>query len=165
MEIAPGDRLQIKWNGRSTDDQPLVNGELVTVRGIFADGRISVENDRGLTKVLGPEQRLFNYGYAMTSYSSQGKTVDTVLFADSGCKPATNQKQWYVTISRARRRILVFTPDKAALRQTIAADGHRQLAVEVPKVSQIRSPRRFAVHYSAWDHHPPSQQISSKMRL
>ncbi|MGD1032287.1 MAG: MobF family relaxase [Opitutaceae bacterium] len=165
MEIAQGDRLQIKWNGRSIDDQPLVNGELVTVRGALADGRISVENDRGLTKVLGPEQRLFNYGYAMTSYSSQGKTVDTVLFADSGCKPATNQKQWYVTISRARRRILVFTPDKAALRQTIAADGHRQLAVEVPKVSQIRSPRRFAVHYSAWDHHPPSQQISSKMRL
>ena len=165
MEIAPGDRLQIKWNGRSSDDQPLVNGELVTVRGILADGRISVENDRGLKKVLGPEQRLFNYGYAMTSYSSQGKTVDTVLFADSGCKPATNQKQWYVTISRARRRILVFTPDKAALRQTIAADGHRLLAVEASKIRQSSSPRRYAIHYSAWDNDFPSQQISAGIQL
>jgi AAA domain/TrwC relaxase len=165
MEIAPGDRLQIKWNGRSVDDQPLVNGELVTVREIQADGRISVENDRGLKKVLGPEQRLFNYGYAMTSYSSQGKTVDTVLFADSGCKAATNQKQWYVTISRARRRILILTPDKAALRRTIAADGHRELAVEASHVSPLRPRRRYAVHHSTWDHQSHAQQISTGMRL
>ena len=165
MEVAPGDRLQIKWNGRSIDDQPLANGELVTVRAIHADGRIAIENDRGLKKVLGPEQRLFNYGYAMTSYSSQGKTVDTVLFADSGSKPATNQKQWYVTISRARRRILIFTPDKAALRQTIAADGHRPLAVEAAKVNAVGSARRPSIYYSAWDYQPPAQQISTGMRL
>jgi ATP-dependent exoDNAse (exonuclease V) alpha subunit len=165
MEIASGDRLQIKWNGRSSDNQPLVNGELVTVQGLLADGRISVENDRGQKKVLGPEQRLFNYGYAMTSYSSQGKTVDTVLFADSGCKQATNQKQWYVTISRARRRILIFTPDKAALRQTIAADGHRPLAIEGQKIAQANARHRVAFDHAAWYQQGISQGTGTGMRL
>jgi ATP-dependent exoDNAse (exonuclease V) alpha subunit len=165
MGIASGDRLQIKWNGRSSDNQPLVNGELVTVQGISSDGRISVENDRGQKKVLGQEQRLFNYGYAMTSYSSQGKTVDTVLFADSGCKLATNQKQWYVTISRARRRILIFTPDKTALRQTIAADGHRQLAIEGQEIGQASLRHRVALDYATRYQQGYSQGIGTGMRL
>lgn len=130
IEIAPGERLQLRWNGRSMDGQTVVNGELVTVGEIQPDGRLLVENDRGHRKVLGPDQRLFNYGYAVTSYASQGKTVDTVLFSDAGSRLATNQKQWLVTISRARRRALIFTPDKAALRLAIARDGHRKLAVE-----------------------------------
>lgn len=130
MEIAPGDRLQLRWNGRSMDDQPIANGELVTVRALDVMGRITVENDRGRRKILGPDQRLFNYGYAVTSYASQGKTVDTVLFSDAGSRLATHLKQWYVTISRACRRVLVFTADKTSLRAAIARDGHRRLAVE-----------------------------------
>lgn len=70
--------------------------------------------------------------YACTSYASQGKTVDTVLFSDAGSKPATNQKQWFVTISRA----LIFTPDKSALRAAIASEGHRTLATEARKDGQ-----------------------------
>jgi ATP-dependent exoDNAse (exonuclease V) alpha subunit len=136
VEISPGDRLQLKWNGKSLDGQPLVNGELVTVRHVYSDGRIGVETDRGEQKVLGPSQRLFNHGYACTSYASQGKTVDTVLFSDAGSKPATNQKQWFVTISRARRRALIFTPDKSALRAAIASEGHRTLATEARKDGQ-----------------------------
>jgi conjugative relaxase-like TrwC/TraI family protein len=133
MELAPGDRLQLRWNGLSLDGKTLVNGELVTVREIHADGRIRIESDRGIGKTLGPNHRLFNYGYACTSYASQGKTVDTVLFADAGSRPATNQKQWFVTISRARKRALIFTPDKFALRAAIASEGHRPLASESVK--------------------------------
>jgi hypothetical protein len=33
--------------------------------------------------------------YAVTSYGSQGKTVDHVLFSDSTIKAATNAQQWY----------------------------------------------------------------------
>jgi hypothetical protein len=38
--------------------------------------------------------------------------VDYVLFSDSGIKAATNDQQWYVTISRGRKGIKIFTPDK-----------------------------------------------------
>ena len=133
LDLAPGDRLQLKMNGRSLDGQSLANGELVTVREVRPDGAIEIETDRGRRKTLGPSQRVFNYGYATTSYGSQGKTVDTVLFSDAGSKLATHQKQFYVTISRGRRRALIFTPDKAALRRAVSAEGHRPLAIEGAK--------------------------------
>jgi hypothetical protein len=68
--------------------------------------------------------------YAVTSYGSQGKTVDYVLFSDSTVKAATNAQQWYVTISRGRRGIRIFTPDKQQLRANVARPGHRPLALE-----------------------------------
>jgi len=130
LDLSPGDRLQLKMNGRSLDGQHLANGELVTVLEILPGGAITIESDRNVRKVLGPGQRVFNYGYATTSYGSQGKTVDTVLFSDAGSRLATHRKQFYVTISRGRRRALIFTPDKAALRCAVSAEGHRTLAIE-----------------------------------
>jgi ATP-dependent exoDNAse (exonuclease V) alpha subunit len=49
------------------------------------------------------DYRQFQRGYAVTSYGSQGKTVDHVLFAMQGMQAATNAQQWYVTISRGGR--------------------------------------------------------------
>jgi hypothetical protein len=136
LAVAPGDRLQLKFNGRALEGQPLANGELVTVRAVHADGRLAVADENGAVKTLSARQRVFNLGYAITSYGSQGKTVDTVLLADAGSRAATNCNQWYVAISRARKRAFVFTPDKAALRQAIARDGGRPLAVELKGAPQ-----------------------------
>jgi hypothetical protein len=69
--------------------------------------------------------------YAVTSYGSQGKTVDYVLFSDSTVKAATNAQQWYVTISRGRRGVRIFTPDKEQLRENVFRFGHRPLALEL----------------------------------
>ena len=131
MEVGPGDRLQLKFNGKSQEGLALANGELVTVRRLGADGSLAVENDAGLLKTLTPNQRLFNRGFATTSYASQGKTVDTVLLSDSGRTPATNAKQWYVSISRARRKVLIFTGNKAELRAQIQKSGDRGLALDL----------------------------------
>lgn len=131
LEIAAGDRLQLKFNGKSVEGAPLNNGELVTVRRVRKDGRITVTADDGATKTLGPEQRLFVRGYAVTSYGSQGKTVDTVLFADAASRAATSAEQWYVTITRGRRRVVVFTPDKDELRANVQRLGARELAMEL----------------------------------
>jgi hypothetical protein len=81
-------------------------------------------------RVLDKSFREFLPGYAVTSYGSQGKTVDFVLFSDSTVKAATNAQQWYVTISRGRRGIRIFTPDKEQLRENVARSGHRPLAFE-----------------------------------
>ena len=129
MEIASGDRLQLKFNGRSREGCAIANGELVTVRRIGADGALVIEDDAGVRKTLAPQQRLFTRGYAVTSYASQGKTVDTVLFADSSNRTATNANQWYVAISRGRKRVIVFTSDKEALRANIRRNAGRDLAL------------------------------------
>jgi len=147
MQVAAGDRLQLKFNGRAQDGQRIANGELVTVRQVKGDGSLEVETDTGTAKTLAPDQRLFRRGYAVTSYASQGKTVDTVLVADSACRPATNGNQWYVAISRGRKRVTVFTESKAELRANIARSGDRDLAMDL-NASTETSVAREAVEES-----------------
>ncbi len=121
LALASGDRLQLKVNGRSIENRKLVNGELVTVKMVHPDGRIALADGRVLDKNF----RQFVRGYAITSYASQGKSVDQVLFSDSAAKAATNQQQWYVTISRGKKGIHIFTSDKEQLRENITRSGNR----------------------------------------
>jgi hypothetical protein len=57
--------------------------------------------------------------------------ADTVLLADAANPGATNRNQWYVAISRGRKRALVFTSDKDGLRANIQRTGERRLALEL----------------------------------
>jgi hypothetical protein len=97
------------------------------VKSVRLHGGVELTDGR----VLDSSFREFLPGYAVTSYGSQGRTVDYVLFSDSTIKAATNAQQWYVTISRGRRGIRIFTPDKEQLRENVARSGHRPLAMEL----------------------------------
>jgi uncharacterized protein (DUF1697 family) len=125
--LSVGDRLQLKANDKSLDGRKLANGELVAVKEIHADGRIALDDGRVLPK----HHRQFVRGYAVTSYAAQGKTVDYVLFSDSAVKAATNQNQWYVTISRGRKGVKIFTADKIQLRENVSRSGERTLALDM----------------------------------
>ena len=127
LAIAAGDKLQLKANSTTTDGRKLANGEIVNVAAIKPDGAIRLQDGR----VLPPQYRQFVRGYAVTSYGSQGKTVDHVLFADSAVRAASNAQQWYVTISRGRKSIRIFTPDKQELQRAIARSGERELALDL----------------------------------
>ena len=127
LALAVGDRLQLKANGRAQQGRRLANGELVTVDRILSDGSVKLQDGR----VLEGNYRQFVRGFAITSYASQGKTVDYVLFSDSTVKAATNQQQWYVTISRGRKGIRIFTSDKEQLRENICRSGDRELALDM----------------------------------
>ena len=100
---------------------------------VLQDGSIRLHDGR----TLPPSYRQFQRGYAVTSYGSQGKTVDHLLFADAAVRAATNAQQWYVTISRARKSVQVFTTDKEELRQAISRSGERELALDL-----ANTPRR-----------------------
>ncbi len=126
LSVANGDRLHLKANRKLASGGRVTNGELVTIQSIGADGKIKLADGR----VLDAGYREFLPGYAVTSYGSQGKTVDYVLFSDSTIKAATNAQQWYVSISRGRRGIRIFTPDKEQLRENIRRTGHQPLALE-----------------------------------
>jgi hypothetical protein len=125
--LSTGDKLQLKANDKSQDGRKLANGELVTVKEIHADGCIVLDDGRVLPK----HYRQFVRGYAVTSYAAQGKTVDYVLFSDSAVKAATNQNQWYVTISRGRKGVKIFTADKIQLRENVSLSGDRTLALDM----------------------------------
>ncbi len=126
MTLAKGDQLQLKANAPLLDGKELINGELVTVAGVNRNGQIQLKDGR----VLPENYREFVRGYAITSYGSQGKTVEHVLFSDSSVKAATNNQQWLVTISRGKRAVKIFTQDKAQLRENVGRLGDRELAIE-----------------------------------
>ena len=137
IPIASGDRLHLKANRKLTGSSRAMNGEIVTVGAVEADGTIRLRDGRKLD----PTYREFLRGYAVTSYASQGKTVDHVLFSDSAVRAATNAQQWYVTTSRGRRGIRIFTPNPAELRNSLANSGSRPLALDVttaPKPQPLR---------------------------
>ncbi len=138
LALSRGDRLQLKANARAVNGERLANGELVTVERVNADGRIRLKDGR----TLASDDRQFVRGYAVTSYGSQGKTVDHVLFSDSTVRAATNAEQWYVTISRGRLGIRIFTSDKAQLRESVTRSGQRPLALDLAPQGAVRP--RFA---------------------
>jgi len=129
MTLAKGDRLQLKANAPLLNGRELINGELVTVASINLKGEIHLKDGRTLPK----NYRQFVRGYAVTSYGSQGKTVEHVLFSDSSVKAATNNQQWLVTISRGTRAVKIFTSDKTQLRENVSRLGDRELAIEFAK--------------------------------
>ena len=122
----------------------VTNGELVSVKHVRSDGTIELADGR----VLDANYREFVPGYAVTSYGSQGKTVDYVLFSDSTVKAATNDQQWYVTISRGRKGICIFTPDKELLRENVLRSGKPTLALEIANKTAIGFAPRH--HQNTW---------------
>lgn len=162
LSIATGDRLQLKANGSSLDGKRLANGELVTVRRILKDGKIQLVDGR----VLGTSFRQFIRGYAVTCYGAQGKTVDQVIFSDASVQAATSREQWYVTISRGRKGVHIFTRDKVQLRESITPSSNRPLALEIksqttdanrPKIhARLRRTQKAATRFSrSVDHRMP----------
>jgi hypothetical protein len=142
LRIGRGTKLQMKANLRSREGRKTVNGEIVTVQNIRQDGALVVVDEKGEYKTIEASQRLLNLGYCVTSYASQGKTVDTVILADAGSAMATHQKEWYVSITRARKNITVFSEDLAGLGERIVTDKTRSLGVDLKAKGRQRAPRR-----------------------
>jgi conjugative relaxase-like TrwC/TraI family protein len=134
LSLSARDRLQLKANSKATRGELLANGEVVTIANIRASGEIDLTDGR----TLPASYRQFVRGYAVTSYGSQGKTVDHVLLGDAAVRGATNAQQWYVTISRGRKGVHIFTPDKTALRSHIARSGDRDLALDLEAAKRER---------------------------
>jgi hypothetical protein len=174
MEIAPGDRLQLKATSRSVEGDRVHNGELVTVARVESTGALVVNDERGATKTLAPSQRLFVRGYAVTSYASQGKTANTVIVADSGNRAATSRQQWYVSISRGRKNVVVLTPDRTALRENIQRSSERELALEEKREHELAEReakarrmrqqqfRRYAMQHEFTVRQAQHQQVSHR---
>jgi hypothetical protein len=147
IALAQGDRLQLKANRRMSTGQTVTNGELVTVKNVRTDGRIDLADGRTLDAGF----REFLPGYAVTSYGSQGKTVDFVLFSDSAVRAATDRRQWYVTISRGRRGIRIFTPDKEQLRENVIRSGNQPLALDLA-TGRLRELLSYRADGNRWGH-------------
>jgi hypothetical protein len=72
------------------------------------------------------------HNYCVTSHASQGKTVDEVFISQPASTfSATNAKQFYVSVSRGRDRVRIYTDDKEELMVQASQMGDRQSALEL----------------------------------
>jgi ATP-dependent exoDNAse (exonuclease V) alpha subunit len=81
------------------------------------------------------------YGYCDTSHAAQGKTVDRVFIAvGEESLRAANRAQWYVSVSRGREEVKVYTDSKEDLKEAVQRSAERLSAVELVKESEPRRP-------------------------
>lgn len=119
--LAAGDRIRITMNGFSEEVKRgaikskgrLNNGDMFEVAGFTKRGDIRLTNGFVLSALYGGIAQ----GYVVTSHASQGSTVDKVLIAlGSESLAAANRQQFYVSVSRGRQAVRLYTDDKAARR-------------------------------------------------
>lgn len=134
LAIAKGDKIRITRNGRTEPSgkartrHDLRNGSVYEVAGFTRAGDIKLANGWIVSRAYGN----MAHGYCTTSHASQGKTVDRVIIAQSAESfGASNREQFYVSVSRGREQVTIFTDDNAALRRQIERSGARLSAADI----------------------------------
>lgn len=133
IQLAKGDAVRITRNGFDQDKTRLDNGQTMEVVKVSKQGDIYLRN--AMSKVdyrLDKEFGHIAHAYCVTSHASQGKTVDEVFISQpASTLAATNAKQFYVSVSRARDRVRIYTDDKEQLLANALEMGDRQSAMEL----------------------------------
>ena len=130
-QFAVGDRLQLTAPDKELE---VANRQLGTVQRI-EPSRITVKLDGKdeRTVSLDPaKMRQFDYGYAVTSHSSQGLTAGRVLvnIDTEGPRNLINTRLAYVAISRASDDARIYTNAAAELGARLATDISKTAAVD-----------------------------------
>jgi conjugative relaxase-like TrwC/TraI family protein len=135
-QFAVGDRVQFRAPFREAN---VKNTELGTITNI-AQGMFTVSLSADRVIAFNPERfPHLDHGYAVTSYSSQGKTMDRVLVNAETTETdlLVNQRMAYVAVSRARLDARIYTDSAADLGSALARRRDKTMALEALK--QVRN--------------------------
>jgi conjugative relaxase-like TrwC/TraI family protein len=131
--FAPGDRMQFTAPSRELH---VANRQLGTLRAI-AGGEMTLVLDAGRTlRFQVADHPHVDYGYAVTSHSSQGLTADRVIVHVDGERSAeaiVNQRLAYVAISRGRYDVQIYTDNTTRLGLNLTRDVSHRAAIEQPQ--------------------------------
>ena len=129
--FSQGDRVQFTAPNR---EQHVANREMGTIEKIDASGNLQLRLDSGRAVAFNvKENPHLDYGYAMTSHSSQGQTADRVLVhvdTEQAGEKLVNRRLAYVAVSRGRYDAQLYTNDKTHLSETLSRDVSHQSATE-----------------------------------
>lgn len=128
LAVAVGDRLRVTAGGKTRDGNRLNNGSLLAVKGFTKRGDIVVDHGWVIDKNFGH----LTHGYCLTSHASQGVTVDKVFIGlSSESLPATDERTGYVSVTRGREQVQIFTDDKNELLKAVARADQTLSATEL----------------------------------
>lgn len=136
--FAAGDRIQFT---AAFHPQKIANRELGTLERIDEGGNLVLRMDSGRTVAFNLRQHPhLDYGYAVTSHSSQGETVDRVLIhvdSERAHKGLINSRMAYVAVSRARYDAQIFTNDAESLAWELGRDVSHTSALQPDEVKEV----------------------------
>jgi ATP-dependent exoDNAse (exonuclease V) alpha subunit len=125
-----GDRVQFTAPDR---ERRIANRELGTIESIDERGNVGIKLDSGREVRLNPEEsRHLDYGYAVTSHSSQGATADRVLVhvdTEESHAQLINSRLAYVSVSRARYDAQIYTNDAGSVGKALGREVSHAAAV------------------------------------
>ena len=131
-QFAVGDRIQFR---APFAEAKVKNTELGTIT-IIAEGAFTVSLGPDRVVTFNPQRfPHLDHGYAVTSYSSQGKTMDRVLVNAETTESdlLVNQRMAYVAVSRARLDAHIYTDSAADLSGALARRRDKTMALEALK--------------------------------
>jgi conjugative relaxase-like TrwC/TraI family protein len=128
--FAEGDRVQFTAPSKELH---VANRELGTIVRLDERGDLAVHTDSGrLVEFQLKDHPHLDYGYAVTSHSSQGQTADRVLVhADTEeSVHLVNSRMAYVAVSRGRYDAQVYTNEKSELAAHLSRVISHRTAIE-----------------------------------
>ena len=126
--LAKGDLIQITQNGQTKDGHKLSNGMRYELAGFTENNDLRLQNGW----IVGREYGHFTHGYYLTSHKSQSMDAPTMITAiGAEATPAVSAEQFYVTVSRGKKRALIYTDDKETLKRNIQRSAQRSSATEL----------------------------------
>jgi ATP-dependent exoDNAse (exonuclease V) alpha subunit len=128
--FSEGDRVQFTAPDKTLK---VANRELGTIESIDERGNVEIKLDSGREVRFNLEEnRHLDYGYAVTSHSSQGATADRVLIhvdSEQSGEQLVNSRLAYVAVSRARYDAQIFTNDAGNLGKALSREVSHAAAV------------------------------------
>ncbi|MAS94912.1 MAG: conjugal transfer protein [Verrucomicrobiales bacterium] len=132
ISLAHGDRIRLTRNGFSRDGRRHSNGNLREIEGFTPEGHLRLTTGAILDKNDGH----WTHGYCTTSHASQSKSVKDVLIAQSSDSfAAASREQFYVSVSRGKERVQIYTDDRTALQEAVGISAKRRSALELAKAT------------------------------
>jgi conjugative relaxase-like TrwC/TraI family protein len=135
INLSKGDTIRITRNGFDSTKRRLNNGQLLEVVAVKPNGTIRLRNTISKVRYTLPNDfGHLAYAHCITSHAAQGKTVDEVFIAQTASTfTATNLNQLYVSVSRARDCVHIYTDDTDGLLAKSSEVGDRLSALELLK--------------------------------
>ena len=124
-ELSAGDVIRVTRNNPELD---LANGERYEVL-MVTENAVTIGDKTGRSITLTADKPLhLDYAYATTAHSAQGLTCDRVFYNAESFSRTTAQDTYYVSISREKHEVVVFTDDEKKLPHAIERMPYKGLA-------------------------------------
>lgn len=131
--LSKGDTVRITRNGFDQKNRRVDNGMTLKVRSVSEDGSVVLQHPVSKNKYNFPaDHGHIDHAYCLTSHASQGRTVDEVFISQPAATfGATDLKQFYVSVSRGKKAVHLYTDDRQLLMECASELGDRQSALEL----------------------------------